>query len=448
MSPSATKKTVPEFSPRVKELLDLEEQYSAGGIFPLPAFIKSGQGSTLKDVDGREILDFVCMMSATNLGQSQPVVVEAMQRAVQEITLANIATKVAEWPEFCKEMCQRFGYDKMVGMVSGTEGADSAIKFVRKWGIKVKGIRPAEVLVLGVSDNYHGVASGVWPIMNDMGQASDYGITNENLRNTHPDTGKLLRYGSVQDFEGVLDAHHGRIAAVIMECIHGKKPKFEEELSFAIGVRKLCKKYNILFVADEVRMGCGKTGKFFCSDWMGPENKPDIVVMGKSITAGAYPASYIMGKAEVMDLIGGYEAVATFGMAPQAIAATRAALSVMNSEKLVERAHWIDAVWKEETKSWNYPWVEYITNRGADMGIFLNETEDGRITGRKFGMLCYHKGLLCYPDGNRIRLGVALNITEREFRKGLAILKEALEEVGEYDEINTGPLMRGIRPSM
>ncbi|KAL6352119.1 hypothetical protein LRP88_14561 [Fusarium phalaenopsidis] len=417
MSPSATKKTVPEFSPRVKELLDLEEQYSAGGIFPLPAFIKSGQGSTLKDVDGREILDFVCMMSATNLGQSQPVVVEAMQRAVQEITLANIATKVAEWPEFCKEMCQRLGYDKMVGMVSGTEGADSAIKFVRKWGIKVKGIRPAEVLVL------------------------DYGITSENLRNTHPDTGKLLRYGSVQDFEEVLDAHHGRIAAVIMET-------FEEELSFAIGVRKLCKKYNILFVADEVRMGCGKTGKFLCSDWMGPENKPDIVVMGKSITAGAYPASYIMGKAEVMDLIGGYEAVATFGMAPQAIAATRAALSVMNSEKLVERAHWIDAVWKEETKSWNYPWVEYITNRGADMGIFLNETEDGRITGRKFGMLCYHKGLLCYPDGNRIRLGVALNITEREFRKGLAILKEALEEVGEYDEINTGPPMRGIRPSM
>jgi ornithine--oxo-acid transaminase len=92
------------------------------------------------------------------------------------VTLANIATKVAEWPEFCKEMCQRFGYDKMVGMVSGTEGADSAIKFARKWGIKVKGIRPAEVLVLGVSDNYHGVASGVWPIMNDMGQASGMSI--------------------------------------------------------------------------------------------------------------------------------------------------------------------------------------------------------------------------------------------------------------------------------
>ncbi|KAL2692446.1 hypothetical protein Neosp_002855 [[Neocosmospora] mangrovei] len=470
MSPSETTKTLSEFSPRVKELLDLEEQYSAGGIFPLPAFIKSGQGSTLKDVDNKEILDFVCMMSATNLGQSQPVVVEAMQQAVQEITLANIATKVAEWPVFCKEMCQRFGYDKLVGMVSGTEGADSAIKFARKWGIKVKGIKAGETLVLGVSDNYHGVSSGVWPIMNDMGQASgmsalpplyslsskeieaqpqshNYGITNENLRNTHPDTGKLLRYGSVQDFEDVLAAHHSRVAAVIMECIHGKKPTFEEELSFAIGVRKLCQKYNILFIADEVRMGCGKTGKFLCSDWMGPENKPDMVVMGKSITAGAYPASYIMGKAEVMDLIGGYEAVATFGMAPQAIAATRATLRVMDSEKLVERALWIDAVWKEETKSWNYPWVEYITNRGADLGIFLNETEDGRITGRRFGMLCYHKGLLCYPDGNRIRLGVALNITEQEFRKGLAILKEALEEVGEYGEINTGPPMRGIRPS-
>ena len=195
-------------------------------------------------------------------------------------------------------------------------------------------------------------------------------------------------------------------------------------------------------------MGTGKTGKFLCSDWMGVENKPDMVVMGKSITAGAYPASYILGKAAVMDLIGAYESVATFGMAPQAIAATRAVLSTMESEGLVQRALWIDSVWKEETKSWSYPWLAYVTNRGADMGIFLNETDDGRITGRKFGMLCYHKGLLCYPDGDRIRLGVALNITEQALRKGLAILKEALEEIGEYDEIHTGPPMRGIRPSM
>ncbi|KAG4432992.1 hypothetical protein IFR05_011507 [Cadophora sp. M221] len=480
MSTTVTvKKTVPQLSPRVEELLKLEEEYSAGGIFPLPACIKSGNGSTLEDVDGRKILDFICMLSATNLGQCHPKIVAAMHESMQQITLANIATKVADWPEFCKEMCQRFGYDKMVGVVSGSEGTDAAIKFARKWGIKVKGIMPSEGLVLGVSDNYHGVSSGVWPIMNDMGQKTgmftlnplhtpyhckrsarryqkqgltphgeDYGIANPNLRNTHPDTGELLRYGSVEDFEEVLAVHHHRVAAVIMECIHGKKPTFEEELQFTIGVRKLCKKYNILFIADEVRMGCGKTGKFLCSDWMGPENKPDMVVMGKSITAGTYPASYILGTAEVMNLIGVYESVATFGMAPHAIAATRAFLNIMDSEKLVERALWIDTVWKEETKSWKFPSLDYVTNRGADMGIFLSETADGRITGRKFGMLCYHKGLLCYPDGERIRLGVALNITEQDLRKGIAILKEALEEIGDYDDILTGPPMRGTRPDM
>jgi ornithine--oxo-acid transaminase len=108
---------------------------------------------------------------------------------------------------------------------------------------------------------------------------------------------------------------------------------FDEELNFAIGVRQLCKKYNILFIADEVRMGSGKSGMFLCSDWMGPENKPDMVVMSKSITGGAYPASYIFGHDEVMDLVGGYESVATFGMAPAAIAATRATLKIIDEER-------------------------------------------------------------------------------------------------------------------
>lgn len=165
---------------------------------------------------------------------------------------------MGDWAEFTRDMCTRFGYDKMVGMVSGTEGADAAVKFARKWGIKMKGIPPRDVLVLGVSDNYHGVGSGIWPIMNDMGQSSgkycvncfhlfsyfcsfnvesnsgscaakltsmlDYGITNENLRNTNPKTGELLKYGCLEDFEQVLADLHGRVAAIMMECIHGKKP--------------------------------------------------------------------------------------------------------------------------------------------------------------------------------------------------------------------------------
>ncbi|KAL4982535.1 pyridoxal phosphate-dependent transferase [Aspergillus falconensis] len=444
-----TRKAV-RLTPRTKELLDVHDKYSAGGIFPLPVFIKSGKGSILKDAEEKEIIDFICMLSATNLGQCHPELVKAVTESINTITLTNIATKVADWAEFTRDMCRRFGYDKMVGAVSGTEGADASVKFARKWGIKAKGIKSSEVLVLGVSDNYHGVSSGIWPIMNDMGQASDYGITNANLRNTNPDTGEPLRYGSLEDFEEVIASTHHRLAAVIMECIHGKRPTFEEEIEFAIGVRQLCKKYDVLFIADEVRMGSGKTGKFLCSDWMGPENKPDMVVMGKSITGGAYPASYIFGTDKVMDLVGGYESVHTFGMAPAAVAATRATLKILDEEQLVERATWLGKIWKEETADWTtrFPWLDYVTNRGADFGLYLKRSDDPKVTTRRLGMLALHKGVLSYPDGDRVRLGVALNIPESDFRRGIAILREALAKLPEYEVIETGPPMKGTIPDM
>lgn len=156
-----------------------------------------------QDADGKEIIDFICMLSATNLGQCHPKLLQAMTTSMQtskyrpheprrftlevpqfdpvgacKLTASTTSHshqhrhQVGDWAEFTRDMCARFGYDKMVGMVSGTEGADAAVKFARKWGIKRKGIPPRDVLVLGVSDNYHGVGSGIWPIMNDMGQAS------------------------------------------------------------------------------------------------------------------------------------------------------------------------------------------------------------------------------------------------------------------------------------
>lgn len=190
-------------------------------------------------------------------------------------------------------------------------------------------------------------------------------------------------------------------------------------------------------------MGCGKTGKFLCSDWMGEENKPDIITLGKSITGGAYPASYILGREEIMSLVGGYQSVATYAFTPQAIAATRAFLKIVDDENLLERAAWIGKIWEEMTADWSYEYLDYTTNRGADLCIMLKDVGDPKITGRKLGMVCAEKGVLVYADGNRIRMGVALNITEQELRKGISYLKEALDDLPLYDEIETGPPMKG-----
>ncbi|KAK7422168.1 hypothetical protein QQZ08_009636 [Neonectria magnoliae] len=346
-----------------------------------------------------------------------------------------MSTHAAEWPLVAKALCTRLGFDKVTPMCTGAEAADTACKIARKWGITYKGIPPEDVLVLGTSENYHGLTAGIWPIMEPFDQhGALLSHLARNITNVHPGTGKVLRYLHVEDFEAVLSEYHGRVAAVIMECFHGVAPAFEEELEFAKGVRQLCKKYNVLFISDEVRQGAGKTGKFLSSEWMGPENKPDMVTMGKSISGGAYPASFVLGSNEVMTLVKPYQSASSFAMAPQANAAVLATLSVIDEENLIERALMVQAKWKEETSTWKHPFVKYITSRGGDMNIILDQSYKG-VTARRVARLAYQKGALMYSQMDRVRLGVALTITDEELEKGMAILKETLDEICSYADI-------------
>ncbi|RKK79195.1 hypothetical protein BFJ71_g16304 [Fusarium oxysporum] len=422
-------------SETVQSLMEMEEKYTAGTFGSTPGFIVSGKGSTLIDVEGREIIDFICMLSATNLGHCHPKMVKAMTESINKVTLTNFATHSSEWPILAKTLCGKFGYDKCSAMVSGAEAADAACKFARKWGIKRKGIKPEEVLILGTSDNYHGVTGGIWPIMDPYAQR-EYGVINNNITNRNPRTGQPLRYGHVEDYEKVLEEFGGRVGGIIMECIHGHLPSFEDEIKFAVGVRQLCRKYNVLFIADEVRMGSAKTGKFLCSDWMGPENKPDMVSLGKSITGGSYPASYVLGNDDAMgpDMIKPYETGSTFGMAAAANAATLTALRVYDEENLLQRATEIGSKFAEMTKSWKYPFVKYITNRGADVCIYLI-AENTTVTPRRIARLCFQRGVFIYPHGERLRVGFALTITDEEMDKGMKILKGVLDDIESYGEI-------------
>ncbi|RSL47770.1 hypothetical protein CEP54_013238 [Fusarium duplospermum] len=364
-------------------------------------------------------------------------------------------------------------------MVSGAEAVDTACKIARKWGIVHKGIAAEEVPVLGTSDNYHGLTSGIWPIMTP-GSQEGYAVFSKNITNRHPRTGELLRYGHVEDLEAVFEEFHGRISGVIMECIHGKaavsltiaflaramasvisarwlsgslrlalqsmvwftindcadilSSTFQEEIDFASGVRQLCKKYNILFISDEIRMGSAKTGKFLCSDWLGPENKPDMITLGKSITGGAFPASYVLGNNEAMSLVESFQSGGTFTMAPAAVAATTAALKIYDEEKLCEKAFAIEAKWKETTSKWNYPWIKYVTSRGADMSI-ATEQKYGTVTSRRIARLAWQKGLFIYPTKAAIRVHMALTISDEELEKGLKILTNVMDEIESYEDI-------------
>ncbi|OGM47224.1 hypothetical protein ABOM_003987 [Aspergillus bombycis] len=417
-----------------RDLLREEETYTAGGFGPLPGFIVSGKGSTMRDVDNQDIIDFACTMSAVNLGHSHPKVTAAVVESLQNVSQTNIAIHNAKWPSLAKRLCQKLGYDKVAAMTSGAEAADSAVKIAWKWGIARKGISPMDVTVLGCSDNYHGLTSGIWPIMNPGCGQEGYGISSKQVTNRNPKTGALLRYGHVEDFEAVLSDMHSVVAGIMMEPIHGTLRTFEQEIQFATSVRQLCKKYNILFISDEVRMGSGKTGRFLCSDWLGTENKPDMITLGKSITGGAYPASYVLGFNETMDLIEPNQVASTFAMSPAGTAATLAALSVYEDEQLLQRATVIQERWMAITSNWNHPFLRFCTARGADLCIMFKD-HMGDVTPRRVARLAYQKGVLVYPQSPRIRISVALTITDEELDKGMRALTEVMDEIAFYREI-------------
>lgn len=181
-------------------------------------------------------------------------------------------------------------------------------------------------------------------------------------------------------------------------------------------------------------MGSGKTGKFLCSDWLGPENKPDMVVLGKSISGGAFPASYILGHNETMTLVRPNQVASTYAMAPAANAATLAALSLYADKQILDRARVIQEKWFEVTSQWDHPFIQYCTARGADLVIMLNNNHDG-VTARRIARLAYQKGVLIYPQAPRLRCSIALTITDEELSRGFSILTRVMDEVREYGEI-------------
>lgn len=371
------------------------------------------------------------MFSASNLGHSPPYIVERMTKQMHKASMINLAGHNASWPPFAEMMCRRFGYDKIIAMTSGTEAVDTACKIARKWGIQSKGINAENCVILGVGSSYHGLGSGVWSLMDPGPSRSEYGLNSKTAMNVNPSTGESLAYLDLDAMKRCLEQEHQRVAAVIMECLHGTSRTVEEEVIYARGVYDLCKKHNVLFVADETRQGAGKTGKFLCHYYLGEDCKPDIVTMGKSITGGLYPQSFVLGVANVMSLVGPYQMASSYASTPLAVAAAEATLEMIDNENLMDRAMELGKRWRAIVESWNHPKVNYVASIGADSNLFLKDTNVSRLAA-----LCMHKGLFTYPRPDGLRLSFPMTMTVEELEAGATIILEALDEIDQYDAIS------------
>lgn len=218
-------------------------------------------------------------------------------------------------------------------------------------------------------------------------------------------------------------------------------------LTIVPAVYDLCKKYNILFIADEVRQGAGKTGHFFSYENLGPDVHPDIVAMGKSMAGGFYPCSYIIGTSDCMSLVGTGEMASTFGATPLGCAATQATLDLIDEPGYMERGPALGKWFQKCADQWmaEFPFIKAATSCGTDMCLYIDEEEYAAkgVTGRKIAALCNLKGMLVTSFTNRVRMSPPLVLTDEEMEKGMSILKEALEEVTEYEDVPgmlwTGP---------
>ncbi|KIW36465.1 hypothetical protein, variant [Exophiala oligosperma] len=379
------------------------------------------------------------MFSSCNQGHCHPKIIAAMTEQLNKAYNINTSTHNMRWPVFAEMMCKRFKYDNISAMVTGSEGTDLACKIARRYAHDVKGIAPEKVLIFAVSGSYHGLSSGVWNLQDPSPARTAYGLDSKQQTNINPSTGRVLRYGHIEDMEECLREHHASVGAIILECIRNTGNTFEEEVSFSRGVYNLCKKYDIPFIADEVRMGACKTGKFFSFNHLGNDVRPDLLVIGKSMTAGAYPASFVLGDHAMMSVVGPYESGSTFAHTPMAIAAAEAALKVLDEEHMAERASQLGAKFLELTKDWrSHPHVADIQVRGADFSVPIRENPAARVTARKIGGLALSKGLVLYPLAGRLRMGVSMAMTDEELKRGVRIIKEALDEVTEYQDAIPG----------
>jgi ornithine--oxo-acid transaminase len=400
--------------------IELEYRYGAHNYKPMPVVIERGAGVFLWDVEGKQYFDFLSAYSAVSQGHCHPKIVNAMIEQAQRLTLTSRAFYNDRLGECEKFLCEYFGYDKVLMMNSGVEGGETALKLTRKWAYKVKGIEPGKAKTVYAAGNFWGRTLAAISSSTDPSSTNDYGPFLPGY--------EIIPYNDLDALENVLKSDPD-IAGFMVEPIQGEAGVVVPEQGYLKGVRDLCTKYNVLFIADEVQTGIGRTGKRLACDWEGV--KPDILVLGKALSGGTMPVSAAFADDEVMLTIAPGEHGSTYGGNPLACAVTIAALQVVQEENLAENAEQMGRLFRGRMQQLQKQCslIESVRGKGLLNAIVINDSEDSS-TGSD---LCYkmmEKGLLCKPThGNKIRFAPPLVINESQMDEACRIIEEVFLEI-------------------
>ncbi len=398
-----------------QQAIDMENKYGAHNYSPLPVVLSKGEGAFVWDVEGKKYFDFLSAYSAVNQGHCHPKIINALTEQANTLTLTSRAFYNDVLGPYEKYITQFFHYDKVLPMNTGAEGVETALKLARRWGVIKKGIDNDKALIVCCEGNFHGRTITVVSMSSDPTSYTNYG----------PLTPGFIRipYNNVEALEKVLTEHGRNIAGFLVEPIQGEAGVYVPDDGYLKKTYDLCKKHNVLFIADEIQTGIARTGKMLACDH---ENvRPDILILGKALSGGVLPVSAILADDDIMLCIKPGEHGSTFGGFPLACKVAVAALTVVKEENMMEKAEHLGNVFREYIKNIPSDIIALVRGKGLLNAVVIREKNNK--TAWDVCLKMKDLGLLAKPThGDIIRFAPPLVITEKELMEACEIIKKAI----------------------
>ena len=401
-----------------KSIIDLEYKYGAHNYHPLPVVLEKGEGVFLWDVEGRKYYDFLSAYSAVNQGHCHPKIISALVNQSNKLTLTSRAFHNNILGQYEKFITEFFGYDKVLPMNTGVEGGETAVKLARKWGYEVKKVADDSAKIIFVEGNFWGRTLGAISSSTDPSSTNGFGPFMPGY--------EIIPYNDIESLKDSLKDQN--VVAFMVEPIQGEAGVVVPDDDYLKKAYDLCKESNVLFIADEVQTGIGRTGKMLCCEHHG--FKPDILILGKALSGGVFPVSAILASDEVMLTIKPGEHGSTFGGNPVACEVAMAALNVIRDEKLAENADKMGVIFREKLQSYinGSKIVEEIRGKGLLNAIIINDEENSDIAWN-ICLKMAQNGLLAKPThGNIIRFAPPLIINEEQLNNCIDIIISSLKD--------------------
>jgi len=399
---------------KTQDYINREDKYGAHNYHPLPVVLERGEGPFVWDVEGKRYFDFLSAYSAVNQGHCHPKIIKALNDQSTRLTLTSRAFYNSVLGEYEEYITGYFGYDKVLPMNSGAEADETALKLCRKWAYKKKGIEQDKAKIIACEGNFHGRTITIISMSTDPDARNDYGPFTPGFI--------IIPYNDIKALEDALKDPD--VAGFLVEPIQGEAGVFVPDEGFLRKSYDLCKKHNVLFIADEVQTGLARTGRLLCCDHEGV--RPDILILGKALSGGVMPISVVLADDEIMLTIKPGEHGSTFGGNPLAGKVAIAALEVIREEKLAENAERLGKIFRDEMRSVKSDMIELVRGKGLLNAVVIRPK--GGKTAWDVCLAMKDKGLIAKPTHEHIiRFAPPLVITEKQLREAIGVIKEAFK---------------------